>query len=68
MGKFYLKKALMGYKESEQSKADYMAWDIDEADDFFSKMSKLTKENQDNKELLSQSRDCLLYTSDAADD
>lgn len=57
MGKFYLKKALMGYKESEQSKADYMAWDIDEADDFFSKMSKLTKENQDNKELLSQSRE-----------
>lgn len=43
MGKFYLKKALMGYKESEQSKADYMAWDIDEADDFFSKMSELIK-------------------------
>ena len=56
MGKFYLKKALMGYKESEQSKADYMAWDIDEADDFFSKMSELIKKNQENEELLSESK------------
>ena len=47
----------MGYKESEQSKADYMAWEINEADDFFSKMSELTKENQDNKERLSKSRE-----------
>ena len=46
----------MGYKESEQSKADYMAWDIDEADDFFSKMSELIKKNQENEELLSESK------------
>ena len=56
MGKFYLKKSLMGYKESEQSKADYMAWEINEADDFFSKMSELTKKNQEKEELLSKSK------------
>ena len=46
----------MGYKESEFLKADYMAWEIGEANNFFSKMDKLTKENQDNEELLSQTK------------
>lgn len=47
----------MGYKIVEnENDADFMAWDINEADDFFSKMTKLTKENQDKQGLLTQAK------------